>query len=141
MKEYAHSNAEKEKQVVEKLQETHQELSRNLMKAQELKESSLEIKKEYEENLNKVKKEKKKTIKNIKNKFDVEMMEARGEIKKILDELRKEKNNLSSEIGLLMRDKKVEEANKNKVRVVEINDELIHIEEDENKYNEEITNN
>ena len=78
--------------VVEKLQETHQELSRNLMKAQELKESSLEIKKEYEENLNKVKKEKKKTIKNIKNKFDVEMMEARGEIKKILDELRKEKS-------------------------------------------------
>ncbi len=62
------------------------------MKAQELKESSLEIKKEYEENLNKVKKEKKKTIKNIKNKFDVEMMEARGEIKKILDELRKEKS-------------------------------------------------
>ena len=39
-----------------------------------------------------VKKEKKKTIKNIKNKFDVEMMEARGEIKKILDELRKEKS-------------------------------------------------
>lgn len=78
--------------VVEKLQETHQELSKNLQKAQELKESSLEIKKEYEENLNKVKKEKKKTIKTIKNKFDVEMMEARSEIKQILDELRKEKS-------------------------------------------------
>lgn len=78
--------------VVEKLQETHQELSKNLEKAQELKESSLSIKKEYEENLNQVKKDKKKTIKNIKNKFDMEMMEARAEIKEILDELRKEKS-------------------------------------------------
>lgn len=78
--------------VVEKLQETHQELSKNLEEAQELKETSLEIKKEYEENLNQVKKDKKKTIKNIKNKFDLEMMEARAEIKEILDELRKEKS-------------------------------------------------
>ncbi len=78
--------------VVEKLQETHQELSKNLEQAQELKESSLEIKKEYEENLNKVKKDKTKTLKNIKNKFDAEIMEARGEIKEILDELRKEKS-------------------------------------------------
>lgn len=78
--------------VVEKLQETHQELSKNLEKAQELKESSLEIKQEYEENLNQIKKDKKKTIKNIKNKFDLEMMEARSEIKNILDELRKEKS-------------------------------------------------
>ena len=57
-----------------------------------MKESSLEIKKEYEDNLNQVKKDKKKTIKNIKNKFDMEMMEARAEIKQILDELRKEKS-------------------------------------------------
>lgn len=78
--------------VVEKLQETHQELSKNLEEAQELKETSLSIKKEYEENLNKVKKDKKKTIKNIKDKFDTEIMEARGEIKEILDELRKEKS-------------------------------------------------
>lgn len=78
--------------VVEKLQETHQELSKNLEQAQELKESSLEIKKEYEENLNKVKKDKKKTLKNIKTKFDSEMMEARAEIKEILDELRREKS-------------------------------------------------
>jgi DNA mismatch repair protein MutS2 len=78
--------------VVEKLQETHQELSKNLKKAQALKESSLEIKKEYEENLDKVKKDKKKTLKNIKNKFDMEMLEARSEIKEILEELRKEKS-------------------------------------------------
>lgn len=78
--------------VVEKLQQTHQELSKNLEQAQELKESSLSIKKEYEENLNQVKKDKKKTIKNIKNKFDLEILEARGEIKEILEELRKEKS-------------------------------------------------
>lgn len=78
--------------VVEKLQETHQELSKNLEQAQALKESSLEIKKEYEENLNKVKKDKKKTLKNLKNKFDMEILEARGEVKRILDELRKEKS-------------------------------------------------
>ena len=78
--------------VVEKLQKTHQELSQNLEKAQELKEDSLSIKKEYEENLNQVKKDKKKTLKNIKNKFDSEMMEARAEIKQILDELRQDKS-------------------------------------------------
>ncbi len=78
--------------VVEKLQQTHQELAQNLEKAREIKETSLDIKKEYEENLNKVKQDKKKTIKNIKNKFDNELMEARAEIKQILDELRKEKS-------------------------------------------------
>ena len=78
--------------VVEKLQETHQKLAENLEHAQELKESSLSIKKEYEENLNQVKKDKKKTLKNIKNKFDAEIMEARAEIKEILDEMRREKS-------------------------------------------------
>ena len=78
--------------VVEKLQQTHQKLSQNLEQAQELKETSLSIKKEYEENLYQVKKDKKKTLKNIKNKFDSEIMEARAQIKEILDELRKEKS-------------------------------------------------
>lgn len=78
--------------VVEKLQQTHQKLSQNLAQAQELKEDSLSIKKEYEENLDKVKKEKTKTLKNLKNKFDLEIMEARAEIKNILEELRQEKS-------------------------------------------------
>ncbi len=78
--------------VVEKLQKTHMELSKNLEQAQEIKENSLELQKEYEENLNQVKKDKKKTIKNIKTKFDNEILEAKGEIKKILEELRKEKS-------------------------------------------------
>ncbi len=78
--------------VVEKLQKTHQELSQNLEKAQELKEDSQNIKEEYEQNLKQVKQDKKKTLKNIKTKFDAEIMEARGEIKQILDELRQEKS-------------------------------------------------
>ncbi len=78
--------------VVEKLQETQQKLSKNLEEAEELKETSLNVKKEYEENLSNIKKDKKKTLKNIKEKFDYELMDAKGEIKAILDELRRDKS-------------------------------------------------
>lgn len=47
--------------VVEKLQETQQKLSENLKEAEELKEDSELIKKEYEANLSEVKKDKKKS--------------------------------------------------------------------------------
>ena len=78
--------------VVEKLQITHQELSQNLEEVEEIKETSLNLKKEYEENLNQVKKDKKKTLKNLKNKFEAEIMEARAEIKDILEQMRQEKS-------------------------------------------------
>lgn len=78
--------------VVEKLQETQQKLSQNLEEAEYLKENSLNLKKEYEENLTAIKKDKKKTIKNIKEKFDYELLDAKAEIKEILEELRKEKS-------------------------------------------------
>ena len=45
--------------VVEKLQETQQQLSKNLEEAESIKEDSLSIKKEYEENLSNIKKDKK----------------------------------------------------------------------------------
>jgi len=41
------------------------------------------------------------------------------------DNLRSEKNNISASIGQLMRDKKIDEAEKMKARVVEINQELL----------------
>jgi len=44
------------------------------------------------------------------------------------DELRKQRNDISSEIGSLMREKRVEEGNKKKQEVVEINKELENIE-------------
>ena len=79
-------------EVVERLQQTHQELSKNLEEAKMIKQDSLVIKQEYEQNLNKIKQDKKKTIKNIKTKFDNEILEAKAEIKEILEELRKEKS-------------------------------------------------
>ena len=78
--------------VVEKLQETQQKLSQNLEEAEILKENSLTLKKEYEENLSEIKKDKKKTIKIIKDKFNYELLDAKAEIKSILEELRKEKS-------------------------------------------------
>ncbi len=78
--------------VVEKLQTTQQELNESLKEAENLREEAAKIKKEYEENLETVKKDKKKAIKDIKRKFDYELLDAKAEIKKVLDELRKEKS-------------------------------------------------
>lgn len=47
------------------------------------------------------------------------------------DLLRQERNSTSSEIGTLMREKKLEEANSQKQRVVEINNKLVGIEKEE----------
>ncbi len=54
------------------------------------------------------------------------------------DTLRAERNSKSSEIGNLMREKKVEEANAIKAEVSKINEELLEIEEKETKLAEEI---
>ena len=78
--------------VVEKLQETQAKLAHNLEEAENLKETSQNLKEEYENSLEQVKKDKKKTVKIIKDKFDRELLEAKGEIKEILDELRREKS-------------------------------------------------
>ena len=64
----------------------------NLEEAENLKETSQTLKSEYEESLATLKKDKKKTVKIIKDKFDREILEAKAEIKEILDELRREKS-------------------------------------------------
>ena len=51
------------------------------------------------------------------------------------DNLRSEKNNASSQIGTYMREKKKEEAESLKKRVVEINERLTTLEQEEAKYN------
>lgn len=91
-KEMLHSQKDNSIFVVEKLQETQHKLSQELQTAQELRESTDEIKKEYEENLTHLKKDKKKTVKIIKDKFDREILEVKAEIKEIMDELRREKS-------------------------------------------------
>ena len=78
--------------VVEKLQETQAKLAKNLQEAEDLKETSENIKIEYESSLQAVKKDKKKTVKIIKDKFDRELISVKAEIKDILDELRREKS-------------------------------------------------
>ena len=78
--------------VVEKLQETQQKLNDALGKAEILKQEAELIKSDYEQKLNEVKNDKKKAIKDIKRKFDYELLQAKSEIKNILDEMRKEKS-------------------------------------------------
>lgn len=78
--------------VVEKLQETQAKLTQNLEEAESLKETSENLKEEYETSLKAIKKDKKKTVKNIKDKFDRELLEVKAEIKDILEELRREKS-------------------------------------------------
>lgn len=78
--------------VVEKLQETQQQLSQNLQNAEELKELSLSMQKELDEKLTVIKKDKKKTVKIIKDKLENELDSAKDEIKDILKELRQEKS-------------------------------------------------
>ena len=67
-------------------------MSDNLKETEIAKEEADDLKKEYEENLEAIKKDKKKTIKNIKTKFDYEMLEVRAELKSIIDDMRKEKS-------------------------------------------------
>lgn len=59
-------------------------------------------------------------------------------IKAKADNLRNERNTLSKEIGNFMRDKKIDDANKNKEKVTNINSELINFEEKEEKLAKEI---
>ena len=53
------------------------------------------------------------------------------EYKQTGDELRKERNEISGQIGALMRDKRIDEANEMKAKVVEINNKLVEIEKEE----------
>ena len=59
-------------------------------------------------------------------------------LKQQAGDLRAERNSSSSKIGLLMREKKIEEANAIKARVVEINAQLVGIEEEEAKLSEDL---
>ena len=60
------------------------------------------------------------------------------EIKTSGDELRKKRNDISSEIGALMRNKEIDTANKKKEEVVEINKKLVSLEEDESVLSKQI---
>ena len=85
---------------------------------------------------------------NIKKKFQdaklplvdevLELDKALREARLKGDELRAERNSKSSEIGMLMREKKVDEANAIKAKVSEINNELENIEKQESELTEKV---
>ena len=85
---------------------------------------------------------------NIKKKFQDEKLPLVDEVidldtkirdlKQKGDNLRQERNTTSNEIGLLMRDKKLEEVEAKKKRVNEINGELVNIEREENDLSEKL---
>lgn len=85
---------------------------------------------------------------NIKKKFQdaklplvdevVSLYKKNRNLKQEGDNLRAERNTTSQKIGLLMRNKEIEEAEKLKKRVVEINEKLVSIENEEKNVVEEI---
>ena len=85
---------------------------------------------------------------NIKKKFQDEKLplvdkvkeldEKVREVKQLGDNLRSDRNKKSSDIGLMFREGKKEDAEKLKEEVKEINDKLVGIEEEEEKLNKEI---
>ena len=87
---------------------------------------------------------------NIKNKFQmhklplvdevIEVDNKNRELKLHGDELRAQRNSLSTQIGGLMRDGKKDEAEKIKAEVKKINDELAENEKLEAEYSEKVTN-
>lgn len=78
--------------AVEKLQETQAKLTQTLKETEILKAEYEKTKEEYDKTLSELKKDKKKTVKNIKDKFDREILAVKAEIKDITDELRREKS-------------------------------------------------
>jgi seryl-tRNA synthetase len=100
--------------------------------------------------INIIRNDKERVKENIKKKFQDEKLPLVDEIfnldieirklKQKKDALREERNSTSNEIGLLYKEKKINEANLKKQRVIEINNELIKIEEDESKYSLELKN-
>lgn len=95
-----------------------------------------------------IRENKDKVKENIKKKFQDEKLSLVDEVidldKKIRllkvngDSLREERNTTSAEIGVLFREKKNDEANAKKQRVVEINEQLLEIEKKENELSKQL---
>jgi len=79
-------------EVLEGLQNTQQELSRNAQKIESKKEEIEKLEKEYNDKLEKLNAEKKHTINIYKKKFDGALGSAKTEIKDILEEIKRTKS-------------------------------------------------
>ena len=79
-------------QVLEGLQNTQQELSKNAQKVEETKKNLEILEKDFNERLENIKDEKKKIISVYRKKFDSELLKAKEEIKDILEEITRTKS-------------------------------------------------
>lgn len=79
-------------EILENIQNTQQELSKNARIIESTKEELEILEKDYTEKLDRIKSEKKKTLGVYKRKFDTELISAREEIKAILNEVRQAKS-------------------------------------------------
>lgn len=79
-------------EVLEGLQNTQQQLSKDAQAVESTKEELEKLEKEYTVKLDRINEEKKKTINVYKKKFDSAMTGARQEIKQILEEVRRTKS-------------------------------------------------
>ena len=87
---------------------------------------------------------------NIKKKFQDEKLPLVDEVfdmdikvreaQKKADDLKAEKNKLSGEIGKLMKDKKIDEANKIKDKIAKMQNEIVELEKEQEQLREEIKN-
>lgn len=90
------------------------------------------------ENRQKVKDNIKKKYQDQKIPLVDEVVSLYDQVKKLKlegDTLRNERNSISNNIGLLMRDKKIDEASSSKEKVKQINDRLVDIEQEEQQLN------
>ncbi len=95
-----------------------------------------------------IREDKEKVIENLKKKFQEEKIPMLDEILSLDekrrnnqtkgDELRKKRKDISDEIGALFKDKKIDEANKKKEEVTEINKEIENLEQEEVTLAEEL---
>ena len=94
------------------------------------------------ENSDLVKENIKKKFQDKKLPFVDEVLELDNKVRELKlegDNLRQKRNQISSEIGLLFKEKKQEEANQKKQEVVDINNKLVNIEQEETELNKQLT--
>ncbi|MEI7474670.1 MAG: endonuclease MutS2 [bacterium] len=79
-------------ELLEEIQNTQQELSKNAEKIETTKNELEKLETEYTENIDKLRLEKKSTINVYKKKFDNQVNNAKSEIKELLEEVRRTKS-------------------------------------------------
>jgi len=123
--------------AVEKLQDTQQRLDNNLKEAEALNIEAAELKTFYEKELSAQKKEKKKSLKVIKDRFELQLNDAKDTIKDILRELRQEKTEKIARRSYA-RLAQVEQKFRNNIQIVEDKEQYIDLDWSQVKINDKV---